>query len=172
MIGSSLACAPAVKRDAAPQLVNWELGSADPVPVRRIARVRIPYDAKLPDAVTQPLMDQFALVVISRPSEWASVRQQLDLDASPEELDFEAGLVVGIIGAVGEPATVAWPIRIEKARVREGVGQLEIEFVAGIYYPLQSAAFLELAYIPQVRSIRNVRINQQMYRIQDPSQQH
>jgi len=66
---------------------------------------------------------------------------------------------------VGQCAHNAWPMHLRAVRARAGEGWLEAEFVPGLYYPLRTAGYLELAYVPALRTVRMVRIGPRTFMI-------
>lgn len=136
----------------------WELAYAEPVKPSFVGRARVSFDRPLPEHLTQPLCDEFSLITIREAADWADVRRRLQLEHAPLNLDFSRGAVVGILANVGECAHGTWPVQLEAVRTRSGEGWVEASFAPGVYYPLRAAGYLELAYVPGLRTVRKVEI--------------
>ena len=119
----------------------------------------------------QPLSDEFTLVQISDATTWATIARRLDVTSS-EVVDFDKGCVVGVLANVGEAAGEAWPVQISQMRLRNGEGFLEAEFTPGIYYPLQTAGYLDLVFVPGLKSVRLIRVGHHTFRILTRSEMH
>lgn len=149
----------------------WELAYATPAKHLLLARTRVSYDRPLPAHLTQPLCDQYSLVTITRPADWHEVRRRLQLSPAAG-VDLSQGIIVGIVANVGEPAHGHWPIHLRAVRTRAGEGWIEAAFASGLYYPLQAAGYLELAYVPGLQSVRTVRINTKTFMIRSATPAH
>ncbi len=154
----------------------WELADAEPVKPRLLGRARVSYDRPLPHHLTQPLCKEFSLIVITEPDDWADVRRRLGLELAPLALDLARGAIVGILANVGECANGTWPIQLETVRTQSGEGSLEARLAGGLYYPLLTAGYLELAYVPGLRTVRKVEIGPRgrtfIIRSRSPSHSH
>ena len=141
----------------------WELASADPTPAKPLGRARVAYDRPLPAFLTQQLSNDFTLVSINRPQDWEDVCRRLSLTpASPP--DFRNGMVAGIIANVGEPARAScWPVEIKTTRLRGGLASLEADFAPGVYYPVRTAGYLDLVYLPGVQTVGMVRVGDRTF---------
>jgi hypothetical protein len=139
------------------------LAHAEPVKPLPIGRSRISYDRPLPDHVVHYLSDEFSLVTIKRRSDWLSLQRRARLPETLREVDLSRGMIVGLLANVGESANDRWPVVIDSVRTRDGHGWLEATFVPGLYYPLRTAGYLELVYVPGLRSIRRVQIDKRTF---------
>jgi len=154
------------------EIPSWELARAERVAPMLIGRTRVSYDRRLPTRVTQPLSDLFTLVNIDREEDWDAFRHSFGLRQPTEPMDLSKGSIVGILANVGEPADNVWPILLQTVRVKAGYGWVDAEFAPGLYYPLRTAGYLELAYVPGLRHVRMIRINQHTFRILPSSPLH
>lgn len=152
------------------EVATWQLANAEPVEPVFIGRGRLRDDHPLPDHLVQRLCDEFALITIARQTDFASVQSRARLPAElPAEVNLADGLIVGILATVGESASGRWPISLQAVRSRDGEGWIEATFDSGVYHPIRTAGYLELAYVPRLRAVRFVRINQRTFVIR-PSQ--
>jgi hypothetical protein len=157
-----LGCAATPPKTAAVVPI-WELASAEPSCPTPLSRARIAYDRPLPAYLTQRLSEDFTLVSITRPQDWKDVCHRLGLTPTSEP-DFARGMVAGIIAQVGEPSRPScWPVSIKAIRTRRGLGSVEAEFAPGLYYPLRTAGYLDLVYVPDVQAIGMVRIGERTF---------
>lgn len=150
-------------------------GSPEPVivPVTRLAtaplvrptgtlRGRISYDRPLPGTIARELSDEFTLVILRNNADLTELRRGLGISDSFSP-DFARGLVVGIVAMVGEPVENQWPIRIDGVRIVYGLGWVDATLEPGLYHPLQTAGYVELAYVPNLSSVAIVQINHRMF---------
>lgn len=144
---------------------TWELASAEPVAPVLVARTRVSFDRPLPAELTQELCPEYALILITKPGDWAEVCRRLSLPAAAAELDLGAGAVIGLQANVGECAESTWPIRLTSVRRQSDIAWVEGSFASGIYYPLQTAGYLELVHAPGVSRVSMVRINHRTFMI-------
>lgn len=165
-------CVSDSPRQAHIEIPSWELARAERVAPVLIGRTRVSYDRRLPARVTQPLSDLFTLVNIDREEDWDALRRSLGLGQPTEPMDLSKGSIVGILANVGEPADNVWPILLRTVRVKAGYGWVDAEFAPGLYYPLKTAGYLELAYVPGLRHVRTIRINHHTFRILPSSPLH
>jgi hypothetical protein len=157
-------CSVAWRRPAATAEVPvWELANARPIAARPVGRARVDCERPLPSSFAQSLCTEFTLVCITNATNWADLRGRCGLATSPEELDFSQGAVVGLIANIGEGARGIWPIELDEARVQKGQGCVEFDFAAGVYYPVRTAGYLELAYVPGLREVQMVRVGQRRF---------
>jgi hypothetical protein len=143
---------------------TWELATAEPVATIMLGRARVSFDRPLPSQIVQPLSESFSLVLVRHERDWGLLARTLKLPRS-ESIDLSKGAIVGILANVGESATEHWPIHLRAVRMRGGDGWVEADFTPGIYYPLKTASYVELAYAPGLRDVRMVRIGQHTFRI-------
>jgi hypothetical protein len=141
----------------------WELATAEPQQVLRIARTRVDVDQELPARVAQRLSDEFTLICIRETADWAELRRQLQLPPPPPGVDLSRGSIVGILAQVGEAAQPQWPILLQTVRTRSGLGWIDASFVPGVYYPIRTAGYLELVYVPDLQTIGMVQINNRSF---------
>lgn len=165
-------CVSSSPQPAHVEIAAWELARAEPVTLVPVGRTRVSYDRRLPQRITQPLSDLFTLVDIDRQEDWNALRRSLGIPAPAQPVDLSKGSIVGILANVGEPADNIWPIELRTVRVKAGCGWIEAEFAPGLYYPLRTAGYLELAYVPGLRHVRMIRINHHTFRILPSSPLH
>ena len=165
-----LGCAAAPPPPA--EVPVWQLAYAEPIKPRLLGRARVSYDRPLPEHLTQPLCEEFSLVIITQPADWADMRRRLQLDRAPLDLDLSQGVIVGILANVGECPRDTWPIHLQAVRTCSGEGWVEARFSAGFYYPLVTAGYLELAYVPGLRTVRMVRIANRTFMIRSATPSH
>lgn len=175
--GSTFCLTPAgcaTGKPSSTELPVWQLALSEPVKPRLIARARVRYDKPLPVHLTQPLCDEFALITITEPADWADVQSLLHLDPVRPDLDLDHGAIIGIQANVGEYSTDAWPIRLQAVRTRSAAGWVEAWFAPGLYYPLSTAGYLELVYVLGLRTVRRVEISpgSRSFIIRRPSEPH
>lgn len=140
-----------------------QLADTEPVETIVLGRARVPFDRPLPDHLIQDLSSEYVLVRITRPTDWAEIRGRFHLPEPRIPLDFDRGAIVGILAKVGERAEPGWPIRVLAVRTHSGVAWIEASFASGLYYPLRTAAYLELVYAPGLKQVGLVRINSRMF---------
>lgn len=150
-------------REPVADLPTWELASAEPSACVSLVRTRVSFDRPLPPRLTQELCPEFLLITVNRPADWAELRRRLDLPDNPVPMDFSRGMIVGIQANVGEFAERPWPIRVETVRIRTGTGRVEASFAPGLYYPLQTAGYVELVYVPGLQQISMVCVNHRTF---------
>jgi len=165
-------CSGTTDRWQPEDILHLELAKAEPAEPLLVGRGRVGYDRRLPEHLTQELTQEYVLVTIRTQEDWDEVRRRLGLPNSPPEVDLSQGAVVGIQARVGESVNNGWPIHIRSVRVRRGSGWLDIDFLHGLYYPLQTASYLELCYVPGLRHVRMVRINHRTFSIHSSSDVH
>ncbi len=156
-------CAAPDHASLATELRQFSLADAPSVEPTALARARPDYDRPLPEHLTQRLCEEFTLVTVTRPSDFSALRRRLGLPADLPTPDFSRGSVIGLLAEVGEPANDVWPVRIRTAMARDGEGGIEAEFAPGLYYPIVTAGFLDLVYIPGLSSVRIVKVNQRTF---------
>lgn len=144
-------------------IATSRLARAKTIGLTHVARLRISYEQPLPSRITQPLAREFTLVCITKSDDYENLRSQYELPALSADIDLDQGLLVGILADVGEAADHSWPIHFKAARAVEGVGWLEISFTPGLYYPLKTAGYLELVYIPTMHSVQIIHINRRTF---------
>ena len=167
----ALAGLPCGCRTATPtpiEVPTWQLAGAEPVKPTILARARASFDRPLPDHLVQELAPEFSLITITRPNDWADVCRQLHVQPAQNVVDFARGMVVGILANVGQRAESGWPIHLTQVRTVSGVGWLDVVFAPGLYHPLKTAAYVELAYVPDLRAVSRVRIGQRTFVIRPP----
>jgi hypothetical protein len=162
-------CAASFKARSTP-IPTWELAEAQPARTITLARIRIPLDHPIPTELMQPLCEEYALLMIESPRAWGRLAEDLELPDLPPEADLHKGMIVGLLADVGEASDATWPITIEEARVQEGLGWLIADFHRGIYYPLKTASYLELAYVPGMRRVRRIDINNRRFALYLPDE--
>ncbi len=151
-------------------LPTWELANGERVTPVSLGHARVSYDRPLPSGLTQKLSDEFTLVSVNRAADWEELQRAYFLNATKTTPDFSNGMVVGILANVGEFSVPEWPIRINSVRTRSRLGWVDATFAPGMYYPVQTAGYLQLAYVPGVRTICMVRINQATFVIRPASE--
>ena len=141
----------------------WELASAQPSEIRVLGRARVDLGRQIPGRFVTVLCDEFALVLISEESDWVAVRDSCEIPAGSERLDFSRGAVVGLAARVGERSSRGWPTELQVARVLHGEGWLEFSFGTGLYYPVKTAAYLEMAYVSGLQTVRMVQVGRRCF---------
>jgi hypothetical protein len=149
---------------------TWELAEAQPTPMITLARLRVPLEHQIPKSFIQPLCPEYALVIIESDAEWKRLRERIDLIDAMPEVDLRRGMIVGLMADVGEASEPVWPISFEEARVQDGLGWLTALFHRGIYYPVKTAPYLEIAYVPRMRRVRRVDINNRSFALYLPDE--
>jgi hypothetical protein len=152
LAGCSIAWPPPA---ATTEVPAWELANAKPALSRQVGRARLDPE--------RPLPPEFTLLCINNATDWGDLRGRYGLVGSPGELDFSQGAVVGLIANVGEGPRGIWPVELDQVRIQNGQGSVEYTFAAGLYYPVRTAGYLDLAYIPGLREVRMVRIGQRRF---------
>lgn len=154
-------------RPASPavELPAWSLTSGQPVHLTPLAQVRVSPDRPLPAHLIQRLCPEYALLVVSRRGDWAEVCRRLALPARLLSIDLSTGPVIGVLAEVGQNADDDWPIRLVSIRNTTEGGKLEATFVHGVYYPVRTAAYLDLAKLTGTTTITTVRINSRVFTI-------
>jgi hypothetical protein len=150
---------------SATEVQAWSLSSDEPVLLTALAQVRVSPDRPLPEHVVQRLCPEYALVVVSRPTDWEEICRRLALPAALQTVDLNTGPVIGLLADVGEHAENEWPVHIVSVRNTGGQGTLEASFRQGVYYPLRTAGYLELAKITGTTSITTVQIDSRVFTI-------
>ncbi len=145
------------------EIVTWQLANGEPVKPRLLGRTRLNQDRPLPDHLIQVLSSEFSLVTITRRADWVSIGRRTRLPALGPEVDLTRGMIVGILANVGESATGKWPISLRVVRTHAGQGWIEADFASGLYYPVQTAGYLELVYVPGLRAVQRVGINDRIF---------
>ena len=171
MLGAALLGCAATPPPSA-EIPVWELAYAEPVKPAFVGRARVSFDRPLPEHLTRRLCDEFSLVTIREAADWADVRRRLQLQHDPLNLDLSQGAIVGILANVGECAHGRWPVQLHAVRTRSGQGWVEASFTSGLYYPLRAAGYLELAYVPGLRTVRMVRIGHRTFMIRTATASH
>lgn len=157
-------CAP--PRMAPPHQPRWHLAvSAPSVPVSLI-RLRTPPDQILPDLVCRELCPEFKLVLVKRQGDWELLRRFLGLPDGAGSVDFACGMVVGVLANVGERAEPGWPLHITTVQPGRTGGRIDVVFAPGIYYPLDTAGYLELAYVSNLHEVEQISINSRTFLLQ------
>ncbi|MGQ9652008.1 MAG: hypothetical protein ACUVXJ_18040 [Phycisphaerae bacterium] len=136
----------------------WQLAAAQPSTIYPLGRYRVDVDRQVPANLVTPLCEEFSLVLASHETDWSLLCSRCQITGASRSLDFRNGAVVGLIANVGECAWHDWPIHLQVARVLNGEGLLEFSFNGGIYYPLRTAGYLELAYVAGLKSVQHVRV--------------
>jgi hypothetical protein len=143
----------------ATKAIRLEVKTAEPTSLLPLARVRVSAGQLLPPHLVHPLCSEYALVVVRAPRDWTDFCRRLGLPPGLAKLDLDAGPVVGLLANVGESSSNKWPIRLVAVRVTEGKGSLRASFVPGLYHPVQTSGYLELAQLRGIRSIHQVQID-------------
>jgi hypothetical protein len=141
----------------------WQLAGAASSTIHPLGRSRVDVDRQVPANLVTPLCEEFSLVLVGDEASWSLLCARCQLQASFRSPDFDNGAVVGLIADVGECASGDWPIRLQVARVLDGEGWLEFSFGGGIYYPVKTAGYLELAYVPGLRSVQTVQVGRRSF---------
>ncbi len=149
---------------------TWELADAKPINTRSLVRMRVDPDRTIPEEMLQPLCDEYALVLVRNRQQWESLAQALDVPPFRSRANFQNGMIVGILARVGESAETQWPAVLQEARIRDGLGWLIVYFHKGVYYPVHTAGYLELVYIPRLERIRRVDINTRRFALLLPDE--
>ncbi|MFQ5411281.1 MAG: hypothetical protein ACE5EC_03260 [Phycisphaerae bacterium] len=155
-----------------PGLLSWRRGAAE----ERVFRfgihsedhvvqwfTRVVNTEALPDACVHPLSDKFDLVIIRDAGQWGSVIEATNMRGDLKPPPLRHGLLVGLLARAGEAADQRWPIVITAARRRERIAFLEVRFKGGYYRPLRVPPYLHLVFLPEVRDILGIRLNQALY---------
>ncbi len=153
-------------RVSSPRVIEepaWELANAQPSDVRPLGRARVDLGVQIPGRFVTVLCDEFALVFISDEASWVTVRDSCEIAAESEPLDFSRGVVVGLAASVGERSSRGWPTELQAARVLHGEGWLQFSFATGLYYPVKTAAYLEMAYVSGLQSVRMVQVGRRCF---------
>lgn len=140
-----------------------ELAKAVPCAVFPLGRVRVDAGRQIPTQVVQELCDEFSLVLITNEAMWSAVTSRCHLPGEPARVDFSQGAVVGLIANVGESASMTWPVALQTARVLRGEASLDFAFSVGLYYPVKTAGYMELAYVPGLRTVRLVQVGRRSF---------
>ena len=168
LLASSLTIGCASQQPTRPKIPLWELATAEPVAPTLLARTRIGLTQTLPSHLVLRLCPEYTLITATTKKDWQTLTEQLSLPKTTSEIDFNHGMVVGIIARLGEPVDHRWPIHIRHIRCRQGVGAMEIHFTPGLYHPLQSPPFVELAHVTNCRHICSIEINDRRFIIHTP----
>ena len=148
---------------AAPlEITTWELARAEPLKVVPLARARISFDLPLPPGLIEELSPEFTLLVVRQQAAWEALRRSIGLTTDPAP-DLSAGAIVGLVAWVGESAETGWPVRLTGVRALAGMAWIDAEFASGLYYPLQTAGYLDLCYVPGLISVGVVRVNHRVF---------
>lgn len=129
----------------------------------RIWRFRLARDTGIPAAATYRLSEEFQVLQVHDSATWNELRASLHLQEVPTQLDFDSGIVVGLIASVGEPLASDWPLSVEYVTVRNGVGSLAARVQEGLYNPVRSAPYGVMAYFPGLQRLAIVRINRRVF---------
>jgi hypothetical protein len=129
-------------------------------------------EQQIPRQVVTPLCDEFALILVTDAANWAAIRSRCRLTSTPEHLDLRRGAVVGLVANVGERPSDRWPIGLQVARVLGGEGWLEFTFEAGLYHPVRTAGYLDLAYVPGLKVVRMVDIGRRSFVLKSTGDDH
>lgn len=165
ILGLIPACAITQSRDSqAPDRKYATSADEEPVP-EIIGRIRVGANITLPPEMLQPLSESYTLLCIHEPEDWRNLCLHLEQPDWINQADLARGGVVGILADIGESASGDWPVHISSCRTQAGDGFVEADFTPGLYYPLKTAAYLELVFIPGLRSVSMVRVGQHTYRI-------
>lgn len=141
----------------------WQLAGAAPSTIHPLGRSRVDVDRQVPANLVTPLCEEFSLLLVGDETSWSLLCSRCQLHTALHSLDFDNGAVVGLIADVGECASGDWPIRLQVVRVLDGEGWLEFSFGGGIYYPVKTAGYLELAYVPGLRSVQTVQVGRRSF---------
>lgn len=141
----------------------WQLASAQPSSIRPLGRCRVDVNRQIPASLITPLCEEFSLVLVSDEPSWSMLCSRCYLTPAPRTLDFANGAVVGLIADVGECASRDWPTQLQVARVLDGEGWLEFSFTGGIFYPVKTAGYLDLAYVPGLKSVQMVQVGRRSF---------
>jgi hypothetical protein len=160
-------CAAGLDGQAGPKSMRIDpaaLATSPPVQPDAEWRVRVPLGTEpLADHVCR-LSDQYELIEIRSSAKWRSFCQMTglaDCDAAP---DFSKGTVVGLIASVGEPVDGSWPTDISEIRLqRDGAAWIRTRFRTGVYRPLLSDAYCNLAYVKGLSRVILVEINRRAF---------
>jgi len=145
------------------EVPHWELAHGGQVQFRLVARVRVHPDRPLPGHLVQRLAPEYSLVVVHRAADWQEVQRRLGFSA--EGVRLSDGPIVGLLAEVGEKMDGRWPLQLVSVRAVDGVGLVEASFLHGLYYPLQTAGYLELAQVRGVQAVGAVQINSRLFTI-------
>jgi len=151
---------------------TWELASAEPFVPIPVGQARISFDRPLPGHLVQELSSEYALIMIRSSQDWADVQRRLHLPPAPPAVDLTQGCIVGLVAHVGESLDGQWPIRLRCLRRCGTQGSLEASFTPGLYYPLQTAGYVDLVYAPGIRNIALVTIDHRQFIIRHPTAAH
>lgn len=143
-------------------------------PIRSIGRL-VASDPRQLARLTTPLGPRAGLVQVRTPEDWRRLARAVSLPIDPP--DLENGMVVGLSCVAGLPLDAdaqtlgpsaaaegrtalvdEWPLLLRHARTVDGGGMLEAEFRGGTYL-VDGTTFLDLAYIPRMRSVLVVDVN-------------
>jgi hypothetical protein len=129
-----------------------------PVVHRVLCRTRLDDARALPRGTFYPLCPEFTLVTIRRPADWQALQLHLGLDLDRTRCDLERGMIIGVLGNLGECCSTHSPLRIRAVRSYDGLAVVETSVADGLYHPVRTAAYLELVYVPGIRSVGMLRI--------------
>lgn len=125
---------------------------------RVLCRTRLDDLNALPRGTAYPLCSEFTLVTIRRPADWHALQARLGLDVDRTRCDLDRGIIIGILGNLGECCSTDTPLRIRAVRDYDGLAVVEASVVDGLYHPIRTAAYLELVYVPGIRAVGLLRI--------------
>lgn len=159
----TLAGCDAGLRSRTTPIPTWELAEARPARTVPLARVRVPLDHRFSENLIQPLCTEYSLLLIETAKDWEQLQSDIEVPDLPPEADLRMGMIVGLLAEVGEASDAGWPVTLQEARVRNGAGWLIAQFRRGLYYPVKTAAYLELIYVPRMQRVRRVDINNRSF---------
>lgn len=159
----SFAAPGCAQHGAVDSVPTWELANAEPIRPRTLARVRLDWSTPLPKDLAQSLSPEFTLLVVHRARDWAELARLAPIPTLPSDVDLDAGCVIGLVGDLGEATENRWPIQIRSVRIDQGYGAVTATIRPGLYYPVRTAGYLELAFVPRLRTVTMVRINQRVF---------
>lgn len=140
-----------------------DLALARPVAAQPVWKVRVPLDAQLGNRMQRRLCTEFALLEIYTEEDFNDFCNKIGLAPDQAHPDLETGALVGIIAAVGEQMGDRWPVAVETIRVHQGAGWIKARFRPGTYYPLSTAAYCDLVYVPGLKEVLAVEINRRTF---------
>jgi len=155
-------------RPAATTAPSEALAAARPTKPILLARARSCPDHPLPGSLVEVLSPELSLITIACSGDWAVTCRCLELNQLASPPDFSRGIVIGLQAKVGERAGDGWPIRIVSFRQCAGIGRIEASFAPGLYYPLETAGYVELAFAPGLRQVNAVCIDKRTFLMSPP----
>lgn len=117
----------------------------------------------LPRRCVHPLSRKFDFLLLSTPRDWSDLLPTTNLRPELQPPPFDRGIVVGLLARAGGVPDERWPVQFTTARRRGSVAFLEARFEGGLYRPLDLPPHLHLVFLPGVRDVLGIRLNQSLF---------